>query len=148
MTVSSNFYTKYFTIISMPMTDSALLCSTLLLFILNTPASSVHLKQMSLICWYVLNEIHTRFLPPSPTNFIRPAGVQKVAEVALLTMHRQERNPKPADSFSTTEPFLCAPQMTRDVLHVPNIRHMWLFQRRTTWCHLCARHICSLLLRF
>lgn len=56
----------------------------------------------------------------------------------------------------TTHPTASAPQslflyarpMTIDVLHVPNIRHMWLFQTPTTWCHLCAGHICSLLLWF
>ena len=41
-----------------------------------------------------------------------------------------------------------SPQMTIVVLHVPNIRHMWLFQRAMTWCHLRVGHICSLLLWF
>lgn len=58
------------------------------------------------------------------------------------------KNHHPPTSFSTTEPFLLsAPRMTIDFLHVPNIRHMWLFQRQTTWCHLCAgAHLLTLTL--
>lgn len=80
---------------------------------------------------------------------ICPTKVQKVAGVALLTTHQQKKkNHFPPNSFSTTEPCLSAPQMTIDFfLHVPNIRHMWLFQRRTTWCHLCAEaHLLTLTL--
>lgn len=33
----------------------------------------------------------------------------------------------------------------RRFLHIPDIRHMWLFQTPVTWCHLCVGHICSLL---
>lgn len=64
------------------------------------------------------------------TLSIRPTEVQKVAGVALLTTYQQKTNYNPPNSFSTTEPSLSAPQMTIDALHVPSIRHMWLFQRR------------------
>lgn len=37
-----------------------------------------------------------------------------------------------------------ATSVRMDVLHVPDIRLMWLFQTPATWCHLCVRHICSL----
>lgn len=87
-------------------------------------------------------------LHPFQTPSIRPTEVQKVAGVALLTTHQQKTIYNTPNSFSTTEPFLFARPMTIDVLHVPNIRHMWLFQTPTTWCHLCAGHICSLLLWF
>lgn len=92
-------------------------------------------------CWLL------PFLSPSLTQSIRPTEVQKVAGVALLTTHQQKANYNPPNSFSTTAPFLPAPWMTKDILHVPNIRHMWLFQRPTTWCHLCAgAHLLTLTL--
>lgn len=124
---------------------------------LNTEKTSLILETnaVSVICTY-LYEIYCKnrqtdkfcFFFLLLTLSIHPTEVQKVAGVALLTINEENTNYNQPNSFSTTEPFLSAPRMTIDLLHVPNIRHMWLFQRGTTWCHLCAGHICSLLLWF
>ncbi len=42
--------------------------------------------------------------------------------------HRQKTDYSPSNSFSTTDPSLFASRVTIDVLHVPTIRHMWLFK--------------------
>lgn len=65
---------------------------------------------------------------------------------AADTSTKKENDHRP-NSFSTTDP-LSAPRMTIDILRVLDIRHMWLFQRPMTWCHLCVGHSCSLLLGF
>lgn len=74
--------------------------------------------------------------------------VQKVAGAAPQTSYQQERKWQETLQLQhhSTDPFLCTTRMTIDVfLHIPDIRHMWLFQTPVTWCHLCVGHICSLL---
>lgn len=48
-----------------------------------------------------------------------------------------------------TEATVSAPHILSFLLHIPNIRHVWLFFKDIRHgCHLCASHICSLLLVF
>lgn len=70
------------------------------------------------------------------------------SSIPLRTRRWQEWHWRRHMKSIRTEATVSAPHILSFLLHIPNIRHVWLFQRQTTWCHLCASHICSLLLVF
>lgn len=85
-------------------------------------------------------------LLPSPTGdestclrFLHPSEDQKVAGVALTPT--REAHPEGSHSLSTTHPFL-------PFTHPQHQTRVAFFKDKRHGCHLCASHICSLLLVF